>query len=207
MTNCSRCSVALIVACMIAVWQAAGTAARGQVLNQDQEMQVHDLPSLMARSHDPSDVLLTSLDTVIHDREVCCGKDSALEDSAQAADPKSLKDIAAKLDGRHLLSDGRPIHVTAQFVAPDSVGAGQVVSMIVNQHAPLIVWNSNLYVAYGVVFVWNTDQSGQTSMYLHKLLLWDTRFSDSRRTVVYDRTTDDPAKVQGLLFLQADRQQ
>src|ERR1700722_19127389 len=74
---------------------------------------VSGLPTLMARSHDPSDVLLTSLNTIVPDREVCCGKDSALEDSAQRADPTSLQDVAAKLQGRHLLSDGRPIIVTA----------------------------------------------------------------------------------------------
>ena len=33
--------------------------AKPQVLHQDQEVKVHDLPSLMARTHDPSDVLLT----------------------------------------------------------------------------------------------------------------------------------------------------
>ena len=53
----------------------------------------------MARSHDQTDVHLTSLATVIHDREICCGKDSALEDSAEAAAPKSLQQIAAKMAG------------------------------------------------------------------------------------------------------------
>jgi len=43
-------------------------------------------------------------------------------------------------------------------------------------------------------------------MYIHKFLLWDTRFSDSRRTVVFDRETEDPGKVQGLLFLQLEPQ-
>jgi len=181
--------------------------AQAQILYQDQEIQVHDLASLMARSHDPSDVLLTSLDTVFHDKEICCGRDSALEDSAQAADPKSLKDVASKLEGRHLLSDGRPIKVTAEYLTPDAVTAGEVVGKILNQHAALMQWNGHLYVVHGVVFVWTADQStGATTMYIHKFLLWDTRFSDSRRTVVLDRETEDPGKVQGLLFLQLEPQ-
>lgn len=178
-----------------------------QVPYQDQEVQVHDLPSLMARSHDPSDVLLTSLDTVLHGREVCCGRDSALEDSSRQADPKSLKDIAAKIGGRHLLSDGRPIQIQAEYLAPDAVTASKVVGMIMNQHAPLMIWNGHLYVVYGVVYVWSGDLSTggpPNATYIHKFLLWDTRFSDSRRSVVFDRQTEGPSKVQGLLFLLVD---
>ena len=53
----------------------------------DQEVRVEGLPSLMAVSQDPRTVLLTSLDTILHDSQVCCGKDSALEDSLNSADP------------------------------------------------------------------------------------------------------------------------
>ena len=160
----------------------------------------------MARSHDPSDVLLTSLDTVFHDRAICCGKDSALEDSALAADPNSLKDIASKLNGRHLLADGRPIKVTAEYVAGDAVSSANLISMILNQHAALMQWNSHLYVVHGLVYMWlasSTSPEGDVSegIAIHKLLLWDTRFSDSRREVVFNRETDDWSKVQGVLLL------
>jgi hypothetical protein len=197
----TRLAVAYLVFCCFAY---------GQVLNQDQEILVHDLPSLMARSHDPSDVLLTSLDTVFHDRDVCCGKDSALEDSALAADPKSLKDVGDRLKGRHLLSDGRPIKVTAEYVAPDAVSSGRLIRVILDQQAPLMMWNSNLYVVHGIVYMWTASGDPTTSMttmtMIHKFLLWDTRYSDSRREVVFDRDTDDPNKVQGLLFLEAKPQ-
>ena len=176
-----------------------------QVYDPEQELQVHDLPSLMARSHDPAEVLLTSLDTVFHDREICCGRDSALADSAEAADPKSLKDVASKLGGRHLLSDGRPIQVTTEYLAPQDVTAGHLVVMIANQHPALMLWNSHLYVVHGVIFIRTEDWStGDTATVIRKLLLWDTRFSDSRRSVVFDRETEDPNKVQGLLFLQVE---
>ena len=34
---------------------------------------------------------------------------------------------------------------------------------------------------------------------IHKFLLLDTRYSDSRRKVVFNRETDDWSKVQGML--------
>jgi len=185
--------------------------AYGQILNHDQEIQVHNLPTLMARSPEPSDVLLTSLDTVFHDRKVCCGKDSALEESATAADAGSLKDVASKLNGRHLLSDGRPIKVTAQYASPDVMNASNLINMIMNEHAALIQWNFHLYVVHGVVYMWYASYTGPDGSvlkgtFIHKLLLWDTRFSDSRREVVFARDKDDFSKVQGLLFLQAELQ-
>ena len=204
MTALRFCPSALVVTAILFCLVLSGLA-HGQVLYQDQEVQVHDLPALVSPSHDRSEVLLTSLDTILHDKDICCGKNSALVDSAHTADPRSLKDIAAKLGGRHLLSDGRPMKVTAEYLTPDAVIAGHVVTMIVNQHAALMEWNSHLYVVYGAVFVWTEDRtSGARSMYIHKLLLWDTRFPDSRRTVVFDRETEDPTKVEGLLFLQVE---
>jgi len=183
----------------------------GQILNQDQEIQVHDLPSLMARSHERSDVLLTSLDTVFHDREICCGKDSTLEDSAGAADPGSLKDVASKLQGRHLLSDGRPMTVTATYLTPDAVNSGLLITWFQNQHAALMQWNSHVYVVHGIVYMWiasgdPTSGSMTQTTVIHKFLLWDTRYSDSRREVVFNRDSDDLNKVQGFLFVEAKPQ-
>jgi hypothetical protein len=187
-----------------------GCAAHAQVLYQDQEILVHDLPSLMARSPHSPDVLLTSLDTVIHDREICCGKDSALEDSAAAADPKSLKDVADKLQGRHLLSDGRPIMVSATYLTPDAVSSGLLITWFQNQHAALMQWNSRVYVVHGIVYMWTANAtpegSAQDGTVIHKFLLWDVRYSDSRREVVFNRETDDLGKVQGFLFVEVKPQ-
>jgi len=191
---------------LVAVWLALlNPLASAQPFYQDQTLEIHDLPNLVARTHDPSDVLLTSLDTILHDKAICCGRDSALEDSAQQADPKSLKDVATKLDGRHLLSDGRPIMVTAQFLTPDAVSSGGLISALLDQRAAVMLWNSHLYVVHGIVFIWTPDYSpeggGSTTSVIRKILLWDTRYSDARREVVFDRETEDPNKVQGLLFL------
>jgi len=42
---------------------------------------------------------------------------------------------------------------------------------------------------------------------IRKFLLWDTRYSDSRREVIFDRETEELNKVGGLLFLQCNARQ
>jgi len=166
----------------------------------DLEVRVSGLPSLMARSHDPADVLATSLDTILHDRSICCGRNSALQDSVERADPLSLKDVASKLQGRHLLSDGRPITVTAEFWPLEAVDALRILNALKSKRALLIVWDSHLYVIDGMIYRW-VQYSADNGPYtvIRKLRLLDTRYSDSQREVEFNRETDDPGKVQGCL--------
>lgn len=177
-------------------------AASGQVTSAEHEVRVHELPLVTARSGHANDVLAASLEIVLRNKEVCCGKNSALDGSLQAADPHSLKDIAARLEGRHLLSDGRPILVTTEYLAPNAVNAGHLIYMILNQHTPLMQWDSHLYVVAGVTYVENADYTTNSVMnVIHTFLLQDARFSDSRREITFDRLTQDASQVQGLLFL------
>jgi hypothetical protein len=179
-----------------------GCPAHGQTYPTNQEVHIAGLPSLVARSPSPSDVLLTSLDTILHDPSFCCGKDSALVDSVEKADPKSLKDVAAKLQGRHILSDGRPIMVTAAYIEPQAISSGTLITTLRDKHALLMSWKSHLYVCYGVTYVKDYDPTSGTEMdTIYKLLLLDTRYSDSRRDVFFNRETDDFSKVEGFLWL------
>lgn len=180
--------------------------AYGQASNLEKEVRVANLPWLVARSTHASDVLVTSLEIVFNDKAVCCGKDSALEDSVQSSNPKSLKDIASKLQGRHLLSDGRAIVVTAEYLTPDQVNAGHLIYMLAANRAPLMLWNSHLYVVDGVSYLQYPDTDGSSYYVTHKFFLRDVRFSDFRREVSFDRTTEEAGKVQGLLFLRAIQQ-
>jgi hypothetical protein len=165
----------------------------------NQEIRVSGLRALMARSHEPSDVLLTSLDTVLHDRSVCCGPDSALGDSAEKANPLSLKDAVSKLQGRHLLSDGRPIMVTAEYFEPAAINSGMLIGTLRDKHALLLQWNSHVYVGYGVIYDELFDENGELQYSIRNFLLLDTRYSDSRWEVIFNRQTDDWGKVQGML--------
>jgi len=178
--------------------------AASQVAYPEQEIRIHDLPSLTARSTHASDVLATSLEIVFNDRQVCCGYNSALEEVVQSSDPKSLEDIANNLEGRHLLTDGRPIRVTAEFLPPNAVSSGRLIGMILSQRPALMEWNSHLYVVCGVTYVETVDYStGSEMKAIHKILLQDERFSDSRREVFFDRLSDDWARVQGFLLVAA----
>lgn len=186
---------------------ALGCLAYGQAYYPNKEVRVSDLPSLTARSRSAADVLATSAEIIFHDKKVCCGKDSALEDAVQAADPASLKDVSDKLRGRHLLSDGVPIQVAAEYLPASSINAASLINTLTANNAPLMDWNSHLYVVYGATFVETFDpNSGVRTDAIHKLLLWDTRFSDEHREIVFDRLTDDWGKVEGFLVLRAARQ-
>jgi hypothetical protein len=97
-----------------------------------------------------------------------------------------LKDIASRLRGRHLLNDGRPIMVTAEYLTPDQVNAGHLIYMLAANHAPLMMWDSHLYVVDGLKYAENVDNHGGVFYVTHKFLLQDARFSDSRRVVAFD---------------------
>lgn len=180
--------------------------AQGQAYYPGQEVRIGDLPSLTAKSRSASDVLATSVEIILRDRQICCGKDSGLEDNIQAADPRSLQDVAKRLKGRHVLSDGRAITVTAEYWPAAAVNSGQLINTLNGKHAVLMEWNSHLYVVYGVIFDQTVNQDSSIMNAIHKILLLDTRFPDERRTVLFDRLTDDWGKVQGMLLLKVEPQ-
>jgi hypothetical protein len=183
-----------------------GNLAQGQVYYPDQEVRIGDLPSLTAKSRSGSDVLAASVEIILNDREICCGKDSALEDSIQTADPRSLQNIATRLKGRHVLSDGRSITVTAEYWSASSINSGPLIGTLNGKRALLMEWKSHLYVAYGVIFDQTVSQDGGVMNAIHKILLLDPRFSDDRRAISFDRLTDDWGKVQGMLLLKVEPQ-
>lgn len=194
------CGLALLIlASSLGYGQDVPTAI--SVFHPNLDLRVN-VPSLIARSHDASDVLLTSLDITFRDKNICCGKDSALEDSALAANPLSLKEIASKVQGRHLLSDGRPIMVTADSISASANDVGyRIIAALLAKHALLTVWNSHLVVLYGAIYDDTLYGDGTRMFVIHKLLLIDPRYSDARREVVFNRDTDDWSKFEGMLQL------
>ena len=130
----SRYSTPVMLAMLLGFSGVETSPAFGQVFDKDLEIRVDTLPALVTPSKEPMDVLVTSLAIVFRDEEICCGKDSALGDRVRTADPKSLKDVAIKLNGKHLLSDGRPFVVTADYMAPDTMNSGTLIGMITAQH-------------------------------------------------------------------------
>jgi hypothetical protein len=92
----------------------------------------------------------------------------------------SLKDVASKLDGRHLLGDGRPINLKARYVDLDAMNSGGIVATITSQHAPLVEWDSHIFVVRRVIFFWAAygggDQGHIPVTVVRKFLLLDTRY-------------------------------
>jgi hypothetical protein len=54
----------------------------------------------------------------------------------------------------------------------------------------LLEWNSRMYVCYGVTYRKDYDANGGMVDTIQTFLLLDTRYSDSRREVVFNRATD-----------------
>jgi hypothetical protein len=195
--------VFLISVCCLAHGQDVGDSVLW--FHPNQEVRITDLPSLTAPSTESSAVLATALETVLHDKAVCCGRNSALED-AVLSEPGSLKELSAGLKGRHALSDGQSILVNSDYVPQSSINPGLIVGTLLDQHASLIEWKSHVYVLYGAIFNETRYNSGIRQYAILKLFLLDPRFSDERREVVFNRETDDWEKVRGLLTLAVVRQ-
>ncbi len=201
-------TVTALFACSVLGCIALSAFAQDQpayVFHPNQEVRVAHLSALTAQSTNPSAVLAAVLETILRDKTVCCGKDSALEDTVLAA-PLSLNELSAKLQGKHVLSDGRSVMVSAEYVPQSAITPDLMISALIDQHALLIKWKSHFYVLYGAIFDETVYSSGQRQFAVHKLLLLDPRFSDQRRDLEFNRDSDDWGKVEGLLTLSIARQ-
>ena len=193
------------MACTIAFLAFATCLVNSQQYFPNREVRVSNLPALTAESKNAGAVLAAALETIVGDTALCCRKDSALENEVLSADPKTLKDVSARLQGRHLLSDGRPIMVTAEYLPADTLTPARIMTPLMNHHAMLMEWKSHLYILYGVIFdetIGGTEYSIPRGVVVHKLLLIDPRYADSRRETSFDRATDDWSQVQGLLRIE-----
>jgi len=190
--------IIIISCCVNAYSQPEGSS---YVFHPNQEVQVASLPSAVAASTSESAVLAASLATALMEPEVCCGRNSALEDRIPSAKGLSLKELGERLRGKHYLEDGLSILVADQYWPGASVKAEDILGSLMAQHPLLMDWNGHLYVLYGAVFDEYVSYSGSNYHVIHTLLLVDARFSDRRRYVTFHRETDDWAKVSGLLAL------
>lgn len=170
------------------------------------EVRVSGLPSFKAQSGDVADVLATALAMILKDKDLCCDTNSALADRLPQSDPVSLKDVAAKLQGRQLRTDGRPVTLRPELVTPAALNSGQLIGALRAQHAPLMLWKDHLFVVSGAVYDEAFYNDGTQTYVLRKFLLLDPRYSDARREAVFSRETDDLNTVQGFLFVTVNSQ-
>jgi hypothetical protein len=114
-------------------------------------------------------------------------------------------ELGAKIRGKHYLDSGGSIVVTDQYWPGASVNPGGIIGSLVAQRPLLMDWDGHLYVVYGALFDEYRYDDGRLEWVIKKLSLVDTRFSDKRRYVSFDRQTDDWGKVTGLLALTITR--
>jgi hypothetical protein len=174
------------------------------VFHPNQEVRIRDLPLHSAQMAGSNATLAAALETVFRDSKVCCGSDSALQ-SALSAEPQSLKDLGAKLQGRHFQDDGRLIAIAADYLPADSTNPDQIIAPLMGNQPLLMQWNKHFYVLYGAIFDETVYYSGRRDRVIHKLLLLDPRSSSTNKQVLFDRQKDDWTQVQGLLILNATR--
>ena len=179
--------------------------SQGYVFHPNQEVRIRSFPTIVADSSADSDVVAASVASAVNSPDVCCGRNSALIDQVTSISGFSLKDLGRKLRSKHYFDRGLSFTVTDQYWPGSSVNAEAIIGTLTAQHPLLTVWNGHLYVMYGAVFGEYLYNDGSSMHVIQKLLMVDTRFSDDRRYVSFDRQTDDWNKVTGLLSLAVTR--
>ncbi len=193
----------IVAACATAYGQQ--DTSPGYVFHPNQEARIQSFPTIVADSSADSDVLSASVASAVNSPDVCCGRNSALVDPLASISGFSLKDLGRKLRGKHYFDSGLSFTVTDQYWPGGSVNAESIIGTLRAQRPLLTLWNGHLYVMYGAVFGEYLYNDGASTHTIQKLLLVDTRFSDDRRYVTFDRQTDDWSKVTGLLSLAITR--
>lgn len=122
----------------------------------DVELRVKGFHFYTAGSNkDDTAPLASALQTLIGNPDLCCGRDSTLEDSVGQVFPLSLGLAASKISGRKILPDGRPVIVTAEFKPvntdnnPATVVVSNVTTSLHNNQPLLMQWRSQVYVVFG----------------------------------------------------------
>jgi len=192
--------VCFVLVCMAPVSAFSQDLSQPGWFLHNQEVYVANLPLLTAPSAEASAVLATALETILQDRDICCGKDSGLEDAVLSA-PSSLKELSAKLQGRHVLGDGLSIVVRAEYFPKSSIAPDLIITTLMDQQPMLLKWKSHIYVLYGATYDETRPNNWGSQFVIHKLWLLDPRYSDKRRETELNAETDDWTKIQGILAL------
>lgn len=175
---------------------AQDTPPSGYVVHPNLEIRIGNLPAQTVSAD-----ATAALEVLFHDSKLCCGSGAILKDQARAANPLSLEDLSGKIVGKHLLTNGHSITITANYLAPNAINPDPIIETLVKNQPALFEWDSHLYVLYGAVYDEKQYDTGGREFVIHKLLLLDTRFTGQRREASFDRDHDDWKNVQGLLIV------
>ena len=176
----------LFVICMSST---SAQEAPGYVVHPNREVRVADLSSPTSPS---ANAIAGDLEIILHNPAICCGKNSALEN--EVTSPSSLQELSSKLQGRHVLGDGRSVVLNAEYTARSSMTPDLIISTLLDQRAPILEWKLHFYVLYGAVFDETRYDDGRRQYAIKRLLLRDPRHLDERGEVSFNRESDDRMK-------------
>lgn len=181
-------------------------AARAQdyptayVIRPNQQILVPVTPRPI-HSSDTAAPLQAALATIFQNPELCCGPNSSLENVSATSPNISTKQLAAKLDGRHTLPDGRPFTVATDLIDPATINVTQLLTPLKQNRVFLMQWNSRWYLLVGADYDEWIYNDGRRDYSIHKLRLLDFGNPAAPKKTVFDRQKEDWAKVQGLLLV------
>ena len=158
-----------------------------------------DVPTYISTSADPLETLEATVATVLRDPTICCGKGSSLYARLLPMDARSLPRVAERLRGKHSFPYGSAFTIEDRYWPRESVHAEDILASLMQKRPLLMDWDGHIYALYGTVFDLNKHSSGVEERIVRSFLLLDTRYSDGRRFVRFDREKDSWQKVRGFL--------
>jgi hypothetical protein len=196
------------VLCFAASGLLIASAARCQdygngisAVHADQEAVVEYVHLQPAASDDSKAAIAAAVATIINNPKVCCGENSSLGATPVTDERVSLRDLGNKIGGRHVLSDGRYVNVTANYIPAGTLSSDQIIFPLTKQQPMLMMWKSHVYVLYGALFDDTIYTDGHHDYAIRKLLLLDPAAAEPDRKTAFDRQKDDWSQVEGLLLL------
>jgi hypothetical protein len=193
------CFAASMVFAAAAHGQDYGTAIA--FVRADQKAIVEYVHLQPAASEDRNAAVAAALATVIKDAGVCCGENSVLGTTPVTGSSISLREIANKVGGRHVLSDGQTVTITGEYISAATLSSDRIIVPLMKQQPMLMMWKSHIYVLYGAVYDDTVYTDGHHDYVIHKLLLLDPSAAGPDRQATFDRQKDDWSQVEGLLLL------
>ncbi len=199
---------ALVLLCLLlafATIAAQDTSYPSLVVHPNQEVTVKNLHLKLARWPGETAALAGALETILDFPQLCCGRNSSIPALPASARSNSLQEIAAKLNGKHVLSDGRPVFVAAHYFSASAITSHQIVAFLMENQALLVQWDSHFFVLSGAVFDDKVYSDGNRDIILRKLRLFDPDATAAAHEITFDREKDQWSEVQGFLLIKATR--
>lgn len=198
-------SLLIVVSLSFSLAHAQEQSYPSVVVHPNQEVTVKNLHLQLARSPGETAALAGALETILDFPQLCCGRNSSIPALPTSGRSNSLQEIATKLNGKHVLSDGRPVFVAAHYFSASAITSHQIVAFLMENQTLLVQWDSHFFVLRGAVFDDKVYSDGNRDIILRKLRLFDPDATAAAHEITFDREKNQWSQVQGFLLIKATR--